>query len=81
MSNRNVETLLSFHCLTGMDTIQHQVIYVFIQNYFFLKLFTCLFSFSPAPLINNPVCDMDIDVNKLRLKYRTYIAKYDVEEV
>jgi len=29
--------------------------------------------------MNNPVCEMDKAVNKLRLKYRTYIVEYDVE--
>jgi hypothetical protein len=29
--------------------------------------------------MNNPVCEMEKAVNKLRLKYRTYIVEYDVE--
>ena len=29
--------------------------------------------------MNNLVCEMDKAVNKLRLKYMTYIVEYDVE--
>jgi len=31
--------------------------------------------------MTNHVCEMDKAVNKLRLKYKTYIVEYDVEEV
>lgn len=43
-----METLLSYHCLTG-------------------------------PLLTNPVSEYDKAINKLQLKYRTYIVDYDVE--
>jgi len=79
MSGRNIETLLAFHCLTGMGITHSNLWYsIFIEV---RTLFICLFNILIGPLINNPVSDMDIVVNKLLLKYRTYIAGYEVEEV
>ncbi|RHN52245.1 hypothetical protein MtrunA17_Chr6g0478391 [Medicago truncatula] len=48
MAGRNIETLLSYHCLTG-------------------------------PLLKNPVSEYDKAINKLQMKYRTYIVEYDFE--
>jgi hypothetical protein len=31
--------------------------------------------------MNDPVCELDKAVNKLKLKYRTYIVEYDIEQV
>ena len=76
MSGRNLETMLSFHCLTGLDFKFYCVIYSWFG---FFLLFTFLFVFSLGPLMNNPVCERDKAVNKLRLKYKTYIVEYDVE--
>ncbi|KEH40926.1 PIF1-like helicase [Medicago truncatula] len=48
MASRNIQTLLSYHCLTG-------------------------------PLMKNPISDLDKAINKLRLKYRSYIVEYDID--
>nr|ABD32457.1 hypothetical protein MtrDRAFT_AC151521g7v2 [Medicago truncatula] len=48
MASRNIQTLLSYHCLTG-------------------------------PLMKNPFSDLDKAINKLRLKYRSYIVEYDID--
>ncbi|KEH37203.1 hypothetical protein MTR_2g435890 [Medicago truncatula] len=48
MASRNIQTLLSYHCLTG-------------------------------PLGKNPFSDLDKVINKLRLKYRSYIVEYDID--
>jgi len=44
-------------------------------------LLMLLFLFVVGPLMNNLVCEIDRVINKLRLKYRTYIIEYDVEDV
>lgn len=48
MAGINIETLLSYHCLTG-------------------------------PLIKNPLSEYDKAINKLQVKYRTYIVEYDFD--
>jgi len=45
----------------------------------FLILLYCLHN--TCPLVNNPVSDLNMAVNKLQMKYRLYIVEYDVEEV
>ncbi|RHN55897.1 hypothetical protein MtrunA17_Chr5g0423431 [Medicago truncatula] len=48
MASRNIQTLLSYHYLTG-------------------------------PLVKNSFSDLDKAINKLRLKYRSYIVEYDID--
>ncbi|KEH19302.1 transmembrane protein, putative [Medicago truncatula] len=48
MAGINIETLLSYHCLTG-------------------------------PLLKNPLSEYDKAINKLQVKYRTYIVEYDFD--
>jgi hypothetical protein len=38
-------------------------------------------SFFAAPLDPNPVTEIDMMINELRLKYRTYMVEVDVEYV
>ncbi|RHN63399.1 putative transcription factor MBF1 family [Medicago truncatula] len=34
-----------------------------------------------GPLMNNPICEIEKAINKLRMKYKTYIFEYVVEDV
>jgi len=78
LEGRGIETLLSYHCLTGdavffLLTIRTSVFNIFS---YFLKLYDVA-----SHLLNNPESSFERDVNKFCVKFRTYIVKYDVEEV
>ena len=47
----------------------------------FLIVFFFYFFVLLGLLVTNPISDLDKAVNTLRMKYRTYIVEYDVEEV
>ena len=53
----------------------------------FFELYNChtfynMFSIDlVGPLMTHPVSEMDETVTKLQLKYTTYIAEYDIEDV
>lgn len=42
---------------------------------------TFMFHYVVGPLMADPIGEMGVVVNKLHLKYKTYIVEYDVEDV
>jgi hypothetical protein len=79
MAGYSVELLMALQSLTGMDVLPHKCI---CDSVFFLHYIDYVFvGFSVGDLMDNPVDDVDKAVNKLKLKYRTYIVEYNVEEV
>jgi len=72
MEGRGIETLLSYHCLTDAAVFSHNYDVCFHYLFLFLKLYDVA-----GPLVNNH----DSSFNKFRVKFRTYIVEYDVEDV
>ena len=90
MEGRNLTTFLSYHCLTGnSDSILNYFFPFFgLLLLVFFELYNChtfcnmLLSIDlVGPLTTHPVTEMDETVTKLQLKYTTYIAEYDIEDV
>ena len=77
MVGRNIETLLSYHCLTG----KHLNTYSFNIIFFSCDLYITEISLLIGPLLKNLVSEYDKAINKLQVKYRTYIIEYDFETV
>jgi len=80
MAGRDIETLLSYHCLTGKHLNKYSFnIIIFLMQFIHNRNFN--FHSLIGPLVKNPVLDIDKAINKLRLKYRTYIVEYDFDSV
>jgi uncharacterized membrane protein (DUF485 family) len=83
MARNNVEAILTYHVLTSKGSLCEQSVTIqHFTMYFELILISCIFHlFIAGPLDSNPVGEMDRIINKLRLKYRTYVVGLDVEYV
>jgi len=72
------------HCYIIPRFDRHVLIFTDYELYLYCKIFmllfiTCLYPVLAAPIIHNPTNDMDRRINKLRLKYRTYMIEHDVD--
>lgn len=59
MFSHNIETLQSYHCLTGIQDLSNFSAFVVLIG----------------PLMNNLVSEMDRTISKLRMKFKSYITK------
>ena len=75
MEGRGIETLLSYHCLTGATVIFLTITTCFNIFSYFLNLYDVA-----GLLIKNPASSFESAVNKYCVKFRMYIVEYDVEE-
>jgi hypothetical protein len=82
MDVNNVEALLSYHCLIGEYVYVITSLYLCFSFHLFFRYLThfCIVCV-PAPLDPNPTSEIDKIVNELRIKYRTYVVKFNVEHV
>jgi len=76
MEGRGIETLLSTTTWQVMQFFLTITTPVFSIFSYFLKLYDVA-----GPLVNNPYSSFERVVNKFRVKFRTYIVEYDVEDV
>ncbi|AES98553.1 hypothetical protein MtrunA17_Chr5g0429611 [Medicago truncatula] len=74
MAGHNALTVLSY--LPQLYTLF--LIYCMFISDFDSNIYACVNA--SGPLVRNSVTDLDKEVDKLRMKYRSYIVEYDVED-